>query len=356
MKKRLLLCLLAGCMLFAVGCQKDDFSELSSDAVTVEPQEEQEVLYPNPLTGVKELKEDCLNKRPTAVMVNNISVAQKVQCGLNDADLVFECLVEGGISRLMAVFYDVEQVGQIGSVRSSRYTYVELCRWLDALYVHHGSDMVYTAPYMNSFGMDHHEVDNTSGFREDNGLSWEHRLYTKGDTLSKTLQDRKFRTTNQEATKPVFTFGDQENPVTPATPCTSVTYAMSSSNKTTFVYNPETKQYTRNPAGNLHKDYKSGEATATDNVIILYANSPNFDDNYHVKTVLSSGEGLYVSKGGCQSIRWKKDGDTKPLILMDENGKELTLNAGSSWIAFPPVSSQSKTEILPAAQTESVAQ
>ncbi len=356
MKKRLLLCLLALCMVLAVGCNNNDFSELSTDAVTVAPEdvEPPKVYYPNPLTGVKDLEEDdARNKRPVAVMVNNISVAQGVQCGLNDADLVFECLVEGGISRLMAVYYDVEPVEQIGSIRSARYTYVELCRWLDALYVHHGSDNRYAKPYMSSFGMDHYEVNNVSGFRGDNGLSWEHRLYTTGEKLVDALQDREFRLTNEENTAPVFNFGDQENPVTPATPCTSVTYAMSASNKTTFVYDAQTKKYSRNPNGSLHKDYKSGEATVTDNVIILYANSPYFDDNYHVKTELTSGEGLYVSKGGCQTILWKKNGDTKDLVLMDENENPLTLNPGSSWIAFPPKSSQSKTVIEPAVQAES---
>ncbi len=354
MKKRLLLCLLAACLLFTVGCQQDDFSELSSSAVTVDPEdmEPEKVLFANPLTGVKEIEEADQNKRPVAVMVNNISVAQGVQCGLNDADLVFECLVEGGISRLMAVYYDAKPVAQIGSIRSARYTYVELCRWLDALYVHHGSDMIYAAPYMNSFGMDDYEVNNTSGFRESNGLSWEHRLYTTGEKLMGELENKKYRVTNEKNTKPVFTFGDPEAPVTPATPCQSVTYAMSSSYKTTFTYDPQTQKYTRQPMGTTHKDYKSGEPTATDNVIILYANSPCFDNNYHVKTVLSSGSGLYVSKGGCQEIQWKKDGDTKPLVLMDKDGKELTLNAGSSWIAFPPTSSQSKTQVVPAPQAE----
>ena len=348
MKQRILLCLLAFCLVFAVGCKRDDFSELDSSAITVDQEDitPPKTLYPNPLTGLNTLEENNRNLRPVAVMVNNISTAQPVQCGLNDADLVFECLVEGGISRLMAVYYDVKNAQQIGSVRSARYTYVELCRWLDALYVHHGSDMVYTHPYMRSFGMDNYEVDGKSGYREDNGLAWEHRLYTSGNKLLEGFASADRRTTSKKDITPsVFQFASQDAPVTPATPCNRVTYAMSSSYKTTFIYDPETKTYSRNPFGNPHSDYKTGDTTVIDNILILYANSPLFEDGYHLRTVLSSGDGLYVSQGGCQEIKWKKGEGAAPLILTDANGNELTLNAGRSWIAFPPVSSQSKTVV-----------
>ncbi|MBR4868979.1 MAG: DUF3048 domain-containing protein [Clostridia bacterium] len=346
MTKRLLLCLLAACMVLCVGCKRQEFSELAEEAVVITPTEidPPEIFYPNPLTGIKELKEDAQNKRPVAVMINNISVAQEVQCGLNDADVVFECLVEGGISRLMAVYYDVEPVKQIGSIRSARYTYAELCKWLDAVYVHHGSDTRYAVPYMKEIELDHYEVNNTSGFRAENGLSWEHRLYTDGEKLTKALKDGKFRLTNEEPTKPIFTFGDAASPVTPATPCDSVTFAMSPSNKTTFTYDPQTQKYVRSPSGKVHKDYRTKEDTVTDNVIILYANSPHFEDNYHVKTKLTSGKGLYVSKGGSQTIRWEKNGDSNDLVLMDEEGKPLTINPGSSWIAFPPTSGQPESK------------
>ncbi len=346
-KKILAICLavLMGCL---AGCSQQQFTELSSSAITVTPavKEEPKVLYANPLTGIAELQEDELNKRPVAIMVNNISTAQKVQCGLNDADLVFECLVEGGISRLMAVYYDLPKAGQVGSIRSSRYTYVELARWLDAVYVHHGSDMVYTDPYMKSFGMDHFEVSNSSGFRESNGLAWEHTLYTTGEKLYRALEDRAWRLNAKEEKYPlVFSFGKEDAPVTPATPCNSITYAMSGSNKTTFAYDAQTKQYVRKPSGETHKDYKSGDVTATDNVFVLFANSPMFEDGYHLKTTLSSGKGYYVSHGGCQEIQWKKGSATDPLIFTDSQGKELTVNPGRSWIAFASAALKGKTVV-----------
>ncbi|MBR3843940.1 MAG: DUF3048 domain-containing protein, partial [Clostridia bacterium] len=304
------------------------------------------VLYPNPLSGISQLKDGQLNKRPVAVMINNISTAQGVQCGLNDADLVFECLVEGGISRLMAVYYDVEQAGQIGSIRSARYTYVQLARGLDAAYVHCGSDQVYTKPYMNDLGMDHYDIGGYPGssFRENNGLAFEHRLFTTGEKLSAGLAKNGWRTESKKDITPnAFTFPEEE--LTFDTPCNKVTFVMSDSYKTTFSYNPETKKYTRQPMGKTHKDDKTGEDTVTDNVFILYAKSPMFDDNYHLRTILSKGEGLYVSGGTCTPIQWEKGDASDPLQFFTQEGEELKINTGSSWIAFPPTANESKTKV-----------
>ncbi len=355
MLKHAIVLLLVGCLLFATGCQNNpapatvtDPPVSSAPASSVpEPEPEPEIeLLPNPLTGVKELEEGQQYNRPVAVMINNISVAQGVQCGLNDADIVYECLVEGGISRLMAVFYDLQSAGQIGSVRSARYTYVQLSRGMDALYVHHGCDKVYTQPYMYEIGMDNFTLGTgNGGFREANGRAYEHTLYTTGKQLYNGLSAADRRLTNEEPTESMFTFGDQEAPVTPETVCNQVTYYMSGSNYTTFAYDAATGKYTRKPCGSVHSDYKTKQNTVTDNVFVLYADSPYFEDGYHLRTILDSGEGLYCTKGGCQKIRWEKGGADDSLTVTDQDGNPLTVNAGTSWIAFASSSLEYKTAI-----------
>ncbi len=348
MLKRLLLFCLVLATLCTVGCDgNDDFSELTSSAITASkdtPTVVEPVLYENPLTGVKEVEENARNKRPVAIMVNNITTAQPVQCGLNDADLVFECLVEGGISRLMAVFYDLSKADKIGSIRSARYTYVQLAKGLDATYVHCGQDNVYTKPYMRELGMDNYNITAYSGssFRENNGLAYEHRLFTTGEKLSTGLKQYDWRTeSKKEITPNAFTFAQTEQ--TFETVCNKVTYVMSDGYKTTFTYNPETKKYTRCPMSKTHKDNKTGEDTVTDNLFLLYARSPKFDDNYHLRTILSEGDGMYVSKGTCTPIKWEKGEAGDPLKFFTQNGEELNINVGSSWIAFPPTANESKT-------------
>lgn len=302
-------------------------------------------LYQNPLTGVKELEESQRNLRPVAIMINNISVAQRVQCGLNQADMIYECLVEGGISRLMAVYYNIEAAGQIGSIRSARYTYVQLARGLGAAYVHCGQDNVYTKPYMKELGMDNFNLitHSAAGFREENGLAYEHRLFTNGQLLAQELAKEEIPLTKEEITPNAFSFAT--TPQTFGAVCNQVSYTMSSSYKTTFVYNPQTKKYTRCPMGEVHKDNKTQEETVTDNLFILYAKSPMFDDNYHLRTILSQGEGIYVSQGTYTPITWEKGEADDPLRFYNQDGTQLLVNPGKSWIAFPPTSNQSKTEI-----------
>ena len=81
-----------------------DEGEEPQSSVSSEP-----VLYKNPLTGISELTDDKTDDRPVAIMVNNITTAQPVQAGLNKADIVYETEVEGGITRLLAVYQDVSK-------------------------------------------------------------------------------------------------------------------------------------------------------------------------------------------------------------------------------------------------------
>ena len=72
---------------------------------------------------VKIVNEDSTS-RPYAVMINNISVARRLQSGLQDAYIIYEIIVEGGISRYMALFMD-QSTTRIGSIRSSRHYFLD---------------------------------------------------------------------------------------------------------------------------------------------------------------------------------------------------------------------------------------
>ena len=107
MFKKILPIVLSICLLSVAGCSKNPES-LSVDRgsepapVVSEPVEEEVIL--NPLTGLADITKEEAENRPVAIMINNISVAQPVQTGLNDADVIYETEVEGGITRLLAVY------------------------------------------------------------------------------------------------------------------------------------------------------------------------------------------------------------------------------------------------------------
>ena len=111
----------------------------SSEKSEAEDENAQENKVKNPLTGEYGFNANAVGKRPVAVMVSNIK-ASLPQYGIDDADIIYELPVEGGITRLMAVYADYTEVPDICSVRSCRYYYPILAYGMDAIYCHWGTD------------------------------------------------------------------------------------------------------------------------------------------------------------------------------------------------------------------------
>lgn len=289
----------------------------------------------NPLTGVEDLSPDKANARPLAIMVNNITVAQKVQTGLGSADIVYETYAEGGITRLLAVYKDVSRAGKIGTVRSARISYVELAEGHDAVYAHAGWDPAFAAPYIKRNNINHIDLNSgkTANYasRAKNGLSSEHTLYTEGSKLSQAINDLGY---NKAVT---ITENWQNFSATPVTPAggaaNTVNVPMSSSNPTKFIYDTATGKYTRNIKSGVQKDYVTGETVQFKNILVLFTNVSMLDAK-HVKEDLSSGTGFYASNGGYVPVNWSKGSAKSPLKVTNTDGSPLQYNQGNSWVFF----------------------
>ena len=106
----------------------------------------------NPLTGEK-IDKSLKENKATAVTINNLNSAQKVQTGLGKFDVVYEAPVEGGITRLLALTNDIKSLPQIGTVRSARQVFLELAYGHNANYVHAGYDYYHFEPLKNRLGV-----------------------------------------------------------------------------------------------------------------------------------------------------------------------------------------------------------
>lgn len=356
MKKRILCGVLAlGLLLGACGCQNTTAQDqpVSTAKTTAEQTAAKTTVSPyvmNPLTGVYDLPREKKDQRPVAVMINNLrssvgaKSAQTVQTGLNQADMVFETMAEGGITRLMAVYSDIEKAGQIGTVRSARYSYAQLACGLDAVYVHCGADNLYATPLMQELGMDRLDLissASSAGERVDNGLAYEHTLYTSGEALFQYYDG--LRTEIKDRAKDIYSFNKKD--VTYTKPALQVNVRFSSNYKSSFTYDANTKKYTRGDDGTVLKDYMTGEKEQFKNVLVLYAPVYYMSDNYHVKTVLDSGKGLYFTNGSCCEIRWEKGNSTAALRFQDADGNPLSLNAGNSYICLTDTNNEQYTVI-----------
>ena len=277
---------------------------------------------------------EAVGKKPVAITINNIYVAQKVQCGLDQADVVFETEVEGGITRLLAVFADVSAVEKLGTVRSLRVVFADIAAGMNALLFYHGIDEDYCSPHLKSLGINSHQIGAKSdSFREKNGLAYEHRLYTSGELLDGVIEGKKKWTT--EGTTSWLKFSDDATKVAPAdTKAVNIKVPFSGTTTTQFIYDETEQKYARARKDVEYVDALSGKRELFTNVFILETTITNYDDGYHRKVALEGGNGYYASAGGIVPIKWTK-GDSKDNFRFTlEDGTPLTVNQGNSYICI----------------------
>lgn len=359
--KRIPALLLALLLLSACGTQAEEPSEEvqtpapPSPSVTQsptpsesEPEPEPEPSGPvNPLTG-EPMDEEKAMARPVAVMLNNIRAALPQQ-GNGSADIIYEVVAEGGITRMLGVFQSLDGVGIIGSVRSSRPYFVELAMGLDAVYVHAGgSEDAYSS--LASWGTDH--MDGVRGVYSGNGLFWrsrdriagknyamEHSLVTSGESIQKHLETSDFRLTHEEDWTSPLNFTQDGTPEGGDT-ANSVLVSHYGGKATLFLYDSAAGHYTVEEYGSAYIDGNTGEQVAVTNVLALRAKTADSGDHYnHMYVTLDEGDGWFACGGKIIPITWKKGGHSDPLTLCTQDGEPLQLGVGKTYVNVIPSTS-----------------
>lgn len=294
----------------------------------------------NILTGLAASNPQSANQRPVAVMVNNVT-SSLPQYGTAAADIIFETLVEGGITRLMAVYPDYTAVPDVCPVRSCRYYFPKLAMGLDAIYVHWGTDQTIALDTLKSTGIDRLDGGSvgSSAFARDSErqstYALEHTGYLKGSALASTIKNLGYRTKLSDSkSKPVFSFSSSA--VTPSGGSASkVKLPFSGSYYSDFVYNSSTKTYAKSHNGSAHMDSRAGKQLAFTNVFVLKTDiSPMGDGSPLMKVDLNGGSGWYISGGRSEAIRWSKASDSSPIVFTRADGSALNVNAGKSYIGI----------------------
>ena len=345
MFKKVLAVMLVLALAFAcVGCGKkpqEPDTESSEDLTS--SQEEAPAI--NALTGLP-IDKALVNNRPVAVMINNAKPAQAVQAGLNSFDILYETEVEGGITRMMGVTKNIAAMPQIGTVRSARYPYLDLALGHDAVYVHAGLDKTYFAAHKADLGVttiDINGPDAKYGFRDrSNGLASEHTLYTTGEKLDAAVDSKGL--TRTTTVNKWLTFADEENPVTLAAPCRTLTVPFSASYISGFTYDEDSGKYIKNSNGTEKTDYVTKQKLKVKNIFVLFTDIVPYADGYHMEVKLSSGTGYYVSNGGYQEIKWVKGAHDAPIVITNADGTPFTANAGNSYICLVKNEQQAKVK------------
>ena len=337
MKKALVLLMALLMMLSCCACGWKN-PELTEEqlalVITDIPQPEPEVAR-NPLTGEPLEDPSTINNRPVAVMLNNIHYAMP-QHGLQDCDIIYEFVVEHGITRLMGVFHDVRNVGTIGSVRSARPYYIETVMGMEAIYVHAGgSDEAYYMLYDLPID-DFDEIDFDVFWRDKERrktMAFEHTLMTSGERISSTITNYGWSLLHSEGYEYPFTYVEDGTPHSD-TKATNVTVRFSDYKTGTFDYDPATGRYLVGQYDTQHVDGNTGEQLSIVNLLILRTEIYRNGDaaGHMVAEIWGSGEGTYICGGKAIPIMWHKETMEDPFTYTLADGTHFSLGIGNSYV------------------------
>lgn len=299
----------------------------------------------SPLTG-EEIDSEYIT-RPFAVMLNNISVALP-QCSVSEAAIMYEILAEGGITRFMAIFPDMEGVGAIGSMRSLRPYYLSTALSYDAIVVHAGgSDQAYSD--VETKGADN--IDGVRGYyggeifyRDPSRTSagYEHSLFTTGELVTKAVEMLEYRTELEQGFDFGLSFTRQSVPENwNAAGEIVVNYGVKTS---TFTYDPASDSYTMVQYNQKFIDGSTGEAVSFANLIVISADTVTLDDYGRLGiTLTGSGSGSIYRNGKTADITWSRAAEGEPFVYTLADGSQAELGVGRTFICVIPTGTGSVT-------------
>ena len=281
------------------------------------------------------------NTRPYAVMINCHNAALP-QAGLNNAYIVYELMVEGGITRMMALFKD-KDVDKIGSVRSARTQYLDYVYENDAIYAHAGGAADADRRLANE-NINHVDVDGAYGIRDTSlKRAWEHKLFTTTNLIKKGATAKGYRLTTD--TKSLLKYTAKEIDMTKynSSVANNISIKYSDYRTSNYTYDSSSKTYLRSMNSTKNTDLVTGEQYKVKNILVYAVNYSSYCDHgyclYQKIDNVGTGEGLYITNGYSVPIIWEKPSkNAKTTYKLKETGKELELNDGNTYIQIYPTS------------------
>ncbi|MEE8346029.1 MAG: DUF3048 domain-containing protein [Dehalococcoidia bacterium] len=279
---------------------------------------------------------------PLAVMIDNL-VTARPQVGLEKADLVFEAVAEGGITRFLAVYWR-NKPGLILPVRSARVYYMDWAAGLDASYVHWGaarsSGPADVPTAFSRLGL--RDIDafalGTPYFTRDPSRRSPHNGIADTDALWELAAGRDW--TGPPAIES-WQFKEDE-PQRPklagaaAAPTVDLGFGgpFKSSYAVNWEYDPDTNGYLRSQGGEPHEDRDSGNQIQARNVAVLVTSLRLAGDgtSHLLYETTGSGDAVVFQDGVAVPGTWSKPDAHSRIRFFDAAGNEIAFNRGQTWI------------------------
>lgn len=334
-----LLCV--GTFLFPLSSQGSDLSEVQAD-------EQVRSVYTNELIPAAQA-----SLRPIAVMMPTDKAAQP-SYGIGNAKILYEIMEEGNISRQLAIIDNWQGLERIGNIRSCRDYYIPIAKEWDPILIHFGG--VYymqnsiTAPDVNNLsGTSEYgtggDKPGASYFYRTADRKAPHNAYIGASGITQACQSLGYSlNTRPEHYNPShFTFAAGVNTLEQypgAIPGNVIDLSeIFSYTKSYLTYNAADGLYYKNIHGKAQTDALTGAQLTFSNIIIQNTNWSKRDAKGYLafQDIDSTQDGYYFTKGRGIHITWKKTSDYEPTRYYDDNGNEIQLNEGKTYIAIAQV-------------------
>jgi hypothetical protein len=309
-----------------------------------------------PLNGVKygaDQKTWWEKHRPLGVMIEN-STDARPQSGINAADVTYEAVAEGGITRTLNVFY-CQDAGIVGPVRSARTYFVDMIsEYGDSpLYAHVGGantpGPANALGQIGDYGWDgYNDLNQFSiGYptykRDESRLgrdvATEHTMYSTTSKLWDVAAKRQLKNVDKNGAawdtsfRP-YVFKDDAPASTSTASTITVPYWGYDGYEVKWTYDKSSNSYARVNGGQVHKDRNTGKQLVTKNIIVLYMRESRANDGYDNNQHMlygDKGTAKVFMDGKSMNVTWSKATRTARTIIKDANGKEISFNRGKLW-------------------------
>ncbi len=305
----------------------------------------------------KVAKDIWSKKRPLAVMIENHQESRP-QSGLTSADIVYEAVAEGGITRFMAVFYCNQSDIQIGPVRSARTYYLDWLSEYDALYAHVGG--ANTPGPADALGqIIKYQVKNLNQFsigfpvfwrdyqRLGHSVATEHTMYSTTQKLWEVGAKKGWTNVDEDGIawdKNFIPWKFKDPAPSGAGQVVDIKvnfWANQSDYSVEWIYEGTSNSYKRKHGGVDHIDLNNKKQIQPKNIVIQFQRESRANDGYENNVHLiygttGTGKALIFQDGQVIEGKWTKATRITRSKYTDKNGKEVEFNKGQIWIETVP--------------------
>lgn len=289
--------------------------------------------------------DESSSERPIAFMIDN-AIGDGKHAGLQDSYINYEIIVEGGLTRIMAI-YKNKNVSLIGPIRSSRHYFLDYALESDAIYVHYGNSPLAEQDLRKLNVENINGITNSTAFRRDSNAIAPHNVFTRMSYINNYLEKTNYNRESQNWK--LFNYSAEEKDLneTDYVPkeASKISLTYSDSEYRSYNYDSENKYYLRSQNGSAHIDRLSNNQLHYKNIIIQRVKNKTIDSEGRQELeTTGTGSGYFITNGYFLPISWSKESRDSKTIYSYENGTEITLNDGNTFIQIVPTNSKISIE------------